>query len=303
VPQNIIIGVILSCLLVFTLSACGGESAVPVAVEIPGATPEAVIPPTEALAAMVNGQAITVAAFQSELRREQARLADAGVIPADPSAFEASVLTGMMDQLLIEQAAIVQGLEVTAEEVDAEIALNIELAGGEPNWREWLAQNLITPEEYRVSIYSALLTGKIRDLVIAGVPDAVEQVHARHILVSTEAEARQIHQQLLAGTDFAELAFLHSRDVSTRELGGDLGWFAREQLTEQVVADTAFALADGQISEPIASRLGYHIIQTLACVPDRPLDEAARAALFEMTFERWRQSLWEQATVERFIGG
>jgi peptidyl-prolyl cis-trans isomerase C len=293
--------------LVAVLSACGGNTT-PVPAGDPAAPATALsetnsASPTEALAAIVNGQSITVAAFQSELRRQEARLTDAGVVPADQAAFEASVLTGMMDQLLIEQAAAVQGLTVTEEEVDAEIALDIGLAGSEAAWQGWLAQNLFTPEEYRASIRSALLTAKIRDQVIASVPDAVEQVHARHILVSTEAEAQQIYEQLMNGADFAELAFQHSRDVSTRELGGDLGWFVREQLTEPVVAETAFTLPEGQISQPVASRLGYHIIQTLARVPNRPLDEAARATLFELAFERWRQSLWDQATVERFIGG
>lgn len=302
--------VAVSLFLLLALTACEGSgnpdpvnaqaptpTSNPVAVE--STSPPA---PTEALAALVNGEPITLAAFQSELRRQEARLADAGVVPADRAAFEASVLTMMIDQMLIEQAAAVQGLTVTDQEVEAEIALNIELAGGRTAWEQWLEQNMFTPEEYRSSIRSALLTAKIRDRVIATVPQAVEQVHARHILVSTEDEAQQIHQQLLNGADFAELAFAHSRDVSTRELGGDLGWFAREQLTEQVVADTAFSLEPGQISEPVASRLGYHIIQTLERVPDRPLDEAARAALFEITFERWRQSLWERATIERFIG-
>jgi len=298
---------------VFVLSACSGGEAVsnsitdiPSVTDVPVGQDESVAPPaepTEALAALVNGEPITLAAFQGELRRQEARLADAGVIPADRAAFESSVLNSMIDQVLIEQAATVQGLTVTDEEVDTEIALNIELAGGEAAWQTWLEQNLFTPEEYRASIHSALLTAKIRDQVIATVPDAVEQVHARHILVSTQAEAQELYQQLLNGADFGELAFRYSLDVSTRELGGDLGWFAREQLTEPVVADTAFSLEPGQISEPVASRLGYHIIQTLERVDDRPLDESARAALFEMTFERWRQSLWEQATIERFIGG
>ena len=303
-------GVVLALVLTVVVSACGGGAA-PAPAENPAPLTTAVADtnsgpaagPTEALAAIVNGEPITLVAFQGKLRREEARWADAGVVPADRAAFEASVLTEMIDQRLIEQAAIVQGLNVTEAEIEAEIALNIELAGGEEAWQAWLAQNLFTPEEYRVSIRSALLTAKIRDQVIASVPASVEQVHARHILVTTEAEAQEVYQQLLAGADFAELAFTHSRDVSTRELGGDLGWFAREQLTEPIVADTAFSLEVGQISEPVASRLGYHIVQTLDRVPDRPLDDAARAALFEMTFERWRQSLWAQATVQRFIGG
>ncbi len=259
--------------------------------------------PTEALAALVNGQPITLAVFQQRLREEEQRLAEAGVVPADRAAFEQSVLSGLIDQVLIEQAATVQGLRVTPEELDAEVALNIEVAGGEAAWQAWLVENGLTPESFRQSLYEALLTAKIRDQVIAGVPERVEQAHARHILVSTEAEAQQIYQQLQAGVDFAALALQHSRDVSTRDLGGDLGWFTREQLTEPVVAEVAFTQPIGQISEPVASRLGYHIIQTLERVADRPLDEAARAALFEITFERWRQSLWEKATVQRFVGG
>ncbi|NPV68897.1 MAG: hypothetical protein HPY64_17345 [Anaerolineae bacterium] len=263
------------------------------------ATPES----TETLAALVNGQPITLAAFQRRLWEEEQRLAEAGVVPADRAAFEQSVLNSLIDQVLIEQAAIVQGLQVTPEELEAEVAVSIEVAGGEAAWQSWLAENGLTPETFRQSLYEALLTAKIRDQVIASVPDQVEQAHARHILVSTEGEARQIYEQLQNGADFAALALQHSRDVSTRDLGGDLGWFTREQLTEPVVAEVAFTQPIGQISEPVASRLGYHIIQTLERVADRPLDEAARAALFEVTFERWRQSLWDRATVERFVGG
>lgn len=298
-------------LFVFSVAACGGSSTpAPAAVEnqpaataLPTVAPTMAVEPTEELVAVVNGESITRAQFEGELRREAARLAEVGVVPADQAAFEATVLTNMLDQKLIEQAAVVQGLAVTEEEVNAEITLNIELAGGDEAFQNWLAENLFSEAEYRVSIYSALLTAKIRDQVIVNVPQNVEQVHARHILVSTEAEAVDIHNQLVNGADFGELAFQYSRDVSTREVGGDLGWFARELLTETIVADTAFALDEMAISEPIPSRLGYHILQTLGRVEERPLDDVSRAMLFEITFERWRQSLWNQATVERFIGG
>lgn len=289
------------------LSGCAGEPAPPTAVVVTGENPpapatDAPTPePTEALAALVNGEPITLAAFQTELRREEARLAEAGVMPADRAVFERSVLNGLIDQLLIEQAATVQGLQVTPEELEAELALDIELAGGQAPWEAWLAQNDLTEPEYRDAMMSALLTAKIRDLVIASVPERVEQAHARHILVSTQEEAQQIYEQLQAGAEFGDLALQHSRDVSTREMGGDLGWFAREQLTAPVVADVAFSLEVGQVSEPVASNLGYHIIQTLERVNDRPLDDLARASLFEMTFERWRQSLWDRATIERFV--
>ena len=302
--------IVCALVLVLTLTGCGGEaSPAPadnpvVATDAPpAATLMPTAAPTEALAALVNGEALTLAQFQVEVERQTAQLAALGVMPADQSAFEATVLNGIIDQMLIEQAAAVQGLTVSDEEVDTEIAVDIDLAGGQDAWLAWLAANALDPQEYRNSIRSALITAKIRDQVIAAVPDRVEQVHARHILVSTEAEAQQIVEQLAAGVDFGELAFNHSRDVSTRELGGDLGWFTREQLTEPVVAETAFALQPGEISGPVASGLGYHIIQTLERVPDRPLDDVSRATLYEMTFERWRQSLWDQADIQRFVGG
>ena len=302
--------IVCALVLVLTLTGCGGE-APPAPADNPAAATDAppaatltpTAAPTEALAALVNGEALTLAQFQVEVERQTAQLAALGVMPADQSAFEATVLNGLIDQMLIEQAAAVQGLAVSDEEVDTEIAIDIDLAGGQDAWLAWLAANALDPQEYRNSIRSALITAKIRDQVIAAVPDRVEQVHARHILVSTEAEAQQIVEQLAAGVDFGELAFNHSRDVSTRELGGDLGWFTREQLTEPVVAETAFALQPGEISGPVASGLGYHIIQTLERVPDRPLDDVSRASLYEMTFERWRQSLWDQADIQRFVGG
>lgn len=302
--------VVCALVLLLTMTGCGGD-APPAPVDNPASATEALpeatqtptAAPTEALAALVNSEPLTLAQFQIEVERQTTQLAALGVMPADQAAFEATVLNGLIDQMLIEQAAGVQGLTVSDADVDAEIAIDIDLAGGEDVWLAWLADNALDPQQYRDSIRSALLTAKIRDQVIAAVPDRVEQVHARHILVSTEAEAQQIVEQLAAGVDFAELAFNHSRDVSTRELGGDLGWFTREQLTEPVVAETAFALQPGEISGPVASGLGYHIIQTLERVPDRPLDDMSRATLYELTFERWRQSLWDQANIQRFVGG
>jgi parvulin-like peptidyl-prolyl isomerase len=299
----------ISLFVVVLLSACGGSPAAapagqqaPAATEVPPVTLELTPEPTEALVAQVNGQGLTLAAFQNELRREEARLAEAGVMPADRAVFERTVLNSMIDQVLIEQAALVQGLQVSDEELEAEITFDIELAGGDEAWRAWLVQNDLSPEEYRRSIYSALLTAKIRDQVIAAVPEIAPQAHARHLLVSTQEEAQQLYDQLQGGADFGQLAFDHSRDVSTRELGGDLGWFTRELLTEPVVAEVAFTLEIGQVSEPISSRLGYHIVQTLERAEDRPLDELSRAMMFEMTFERWRQSLWDRAVIERFAG-
>ncbi len=78
----------------------------------------------------------------------------------------------------------------------------------------------------------------------------------------TKVKADSIHQALLAGTDFAELAKQYSQDPGSGQQGGDLGWFGRGRMVKPF-EDTAFALADSAISPPIQSQFGWHIIQTL----------------------------------------
>jgi len=87
-----------------------------------------------------------------------------------------------------------------------------------------------------------------------------EQAHARHILVATEDEAKQIIDELNKGGDFAELAKEHSTDGSSQN-GGDLGWFTADQMVKPF-SDAAFALKDGEYTkEPVKSQFGWHVIE------------------------------------------
>jgi peptidyl-prolyl cis-trans isomerase C len=86
-----------------------------------------------------------------------------------------------------------------------------------------------------------------------------EEVHARHILVSTEDEAKAIEAELKKGADFAALAKEKSKDPGAAE-GGDLGYFTKEQMVPEV-AEVAFKLDKGQISDPVHTRFGWHIIK------------------------------------------
>lgn len=86
------------------------------------------------------------------------------------------------------------------------------------------------------------------------------EVHARHILVETEDEAKRIAQELKNGADFAELAKKETKDPSGKASGGDLGWFTKEQMVPEF-ADAAFKLNPGQVSEPVKSGFGWHIIK------------------------------------------
>ena len=85
------------------------------------------------------------------------------------------------------------------------------------------------------------------------------EVRARHILVKTEDEAKAIVQKLADGADFAELAKAESTGPSAGN-GGDLGFFAKEQMVPPF-AEAAFALKKGEISEPVKTRFGWHVIK------------------------------------------
>ncbi|HMK70372.1 MAG TPA: peptidylprolyl isomerase [Xanthobacteraceae bacterium] len=86
-----------------------------------------------------------------------------------------------------------------------------------------------------------------------------EEVHARHILVATEDEAKAIVAELKKGADFAKLAKEKSKDPGAAE-GGDLGYFTKDQMVPEF-AEVAFKLDKGQISDPVKTQFGWHVIK------------------------------------------
>ncbi len=86
-----------------------------------------------------------------------------------------------------------------------------------------------------------------------------QEVHARHILVESEDEAKAIAEELKKGSDFAELAKKKSKDPGASD-GGDLGFFTKDQMVPEF-STVAFALEPGKISDPVKSQFGWHIIK------------------------------------------
>jgi peptidyl-prolyl cis-trans isomerase C len=94
----------------------------------------------------------------------------------------------------------------------------------------------------------------------AGKPGA-QEVHARHILVPTEAEAKKIIAELKGGGDFAKLAAKYSKEPGAAERGGDLGFFSRTDMVPEFAA-AAFAMKPGQVSDtPVHTQFGWHVIK------------------------------------------
>jgi peptidyl-prolyl cis-trans isomerase C len=116
-----------------------------------------------------------------------------------------------------------------------------------------------------------------------------EEVHARHILVGSEAEAEEVIAQLEGGAEFAPLAEEHSVDPSARSNGGDLGFFRREQMVPEF-AEAAFALEPGEHTmEPVQSQFGWHVIEVL--------ERRMGAPSFEETEPRLRQELAREIVI------
>jgi len=120
-----------------------------------------------------------------------------------------------------------------------------------------------------------------------------EEVHARHILVATEAEAKDLLAELKKGTSIEKLAKDKSTDKASGAEGGDLGWFKRTDMVKEF-SDAAFALKKGELSEaPVKTQFGYHIIK----VEDR---RQAPPPTFEEMADQIREDLARE-TVTAFI--
>ena len=129
------------------------------------------------------------------------------------------------------------------------------------------------------------------------IPSSEEQVSARHILVETEEEAYEVLDRLAAGEDFADLADEVSLDTTAQ--GGDLGWFARGQMVPEF-EEVAFGLEIGEISAPVETSFGFHIIRVLDRDPNRPLDEATLEQRKSAALSEWLAEQRQSEAVERY---
>ena len=272
-----------------------------------GETPPA--PPEQegTVAAVVNGDPVMMADYQKQVAEwETAFVAQNPSLSAEEKQEmliqgRRQVLDVMIEQVLIEQAAARAGIEVTEEQVESVIQHDIEENGGRGAFDAWLNANEWTYDEYKTRQRSMMISSQMFEHITADVPTKAEQVHARHILVADEAEARTLLSDLQSGADFAAVAREHSLDPSTKESGGDLGFFPRNTLVVPQVEDVAFSLSVGQVSDVVQSAMGYHIVQVLERVPDRDLTEESWHGLREATFRTWVSDLWAAANIQILI--
>lgn len=291
-------------IMMLMLTACGGDESAPTADTstqnnpVPTATGEVAGNPDDVIAS-VNGTTITRAEFDRALARRQS-----DSFATDPDALASSVLETLIEQTIINLAAEDLDISVTDAQVQSEVdAMRALATENGIDWATWLSDNGYTEAEFLEASREQLITPLVRSAVIqvdsaASSEGGEQQVRARHILVNTEAEAQTILSRLQNGEDFAALAAELSRDVTTRDRGGDLGFFVAEDLTTPELASAAFAMQPGDAPQLVTTSLGFHILETME-FQNRTASPENQVIQEELQFNTWLQEQLESATIER----
>ena len=176
----------------------------------------------------------------------------------------------------------------------------VEANGGEESFHAALEQSGMTEKDIKTEIVNYLKIVKLLESEVDITDEEMkthfednkdsynepEQVEASHILVENEETANEVKERLEAGEDFAELAKEYSIDTSNAESDGGLGYFSKGTMVEEF-ENIAFSMKVGEISDPVKTDYGYHIIHVTN-------KKEAKEANFEDHKEEIKQTLFDQ---------
>ncbi len=280
-------------LILIALSGCDRNPASKTPTAMP--TPE---PPTstpETMALMVNGEGISMAEYNAALKRLQDAQASINQTATEAEQ-KVAVTDNLVTTLLLAQAAVQAGQALDDTTLQQRIdALAAEIGGAE-KLAQWQQQYGYTEETFRADLRRSVLAAWQRDEIINAVPATADQVHARQILVQDEDNAAYAYAQLQSGTEFETLSYQYDP-----QLGGDLSWFPLWGLTQQNVADAAFAIQPGEYTAVIKSAIGYHIVYVIEREADHVLSVDARRRLQEQTLQDWLSAAKTASTIEILV--
>lgn len=172
----------------------------------------------------------------------------------------------------------------------------------EAKLKENISKLKISYDDYRKIVEIDLLRQRLNDALGTEVKTTAEQVRVAHILVKTFEEAQKVEARLQAGEDFGALAAELSIDPSAKTNQGDLGWAARGQFVTEF-DNAAFSLPVLQVSAPVTTSFGVHLIKVLEKDANRALDAAALEQERASALSDWLQQARANAgdAIKRFF--
>ncbi len=194
------------------------------------------------IVAKVNGKPIT----EAEMQLAEGELgSELGNLP--PEVKRRALAEYLIDNALFAEAAEAEKLG-SSPEFEAQM--------------RYLRQRLLREEYFAKTLKSSISEDQakeIYDAKVASMPSQ-DEVSARHILVDSEEKAKELRAKIVAGADFAQVAKENSTDPGSKDQGGLLGYFTKGQMVPEFEA-AAFKMQKGEVSEPIKTNFGWHIIK------------------------------------------
>lgn len=299
--------ILLVCSITFILlSACNRSTLTPtdtsktevatgttVTLVEPSQTP---VPPTSTptpipLAALVNGEAITLDDYMGELTRFKAASGITGTnIASDPGVI---VLDELINQTLLAQAAEQNGFIVDDALIQSRIETLSTQLGSAQALDEWKTEHGYSNEDFQMALRRAIGAAWMRDQISTAVPETAEQVHVKQILFDSIENANEVYSSLQTGADFLDLA-----DTNNPVTGGELGWFPRGYLDESAIEEAAFSLQPEQFSPVIETEIGYHILYLVERDDNRSLQPDAKMVLQIAAIRDWITERRNQSDIQ-----
>ena len=255
--------------------------------------------------AVVNGEAISTAAYQQELNRTLYMVTSQYQVDwNDPQsrtplpALQEQVLDQIIGRVALRQLASKEGVSIDPTNIETEtVALQgrVQASGQFADWATFLKENSLTEEAVRSLIADDFLFNAMSKRHAA--PASAEQVRASHILVATEETGREVLNKLAQGVAFADLAAQYSTDTGSKDQGGDLGWFPRGAMVS-AFEQVAFSLEPGKVSQLVQTEFGYHIILVQA-KEMRAMEPALYEQVQQQFFQAWIEEQQAKMSVER----
>lgn len=281
------------------ISACGIEQTATAVVETPEVSSiptstSSPVPPTETpipMAAIINGEGITLEEFEAELNRYFSAQEPGTTI--DRQAAQTIVMEDMISKTLLIQGAVENGYEMSEDLIETRLDDLINEAGGEAMFNEWLGANGYNQDTLRIALERSIKVAWMRDQILAEVPLTAKQVYLQQIFFLNADRANQVHAELESGRDFATLA--DEYDPITR---GELGWVPRNYLPHKEIEEAVFLLTPGEYSQVIETSVGYHIVRVLDIEDERSLSPDARLIWQELAFRDWVNLHREVSNIE-----